>query len=46
MGIILENALEEASQNDNKKMEIYVEVIDENLNITVANTFKRKDKLR
>jgi two-component system, LytTR family, sensor histidine kinase AgrC len=39
MGIILENALEEASQNDNKKMEIYVEVIDENLNITVANTF-------
>ena len=36
MGIILENALEEASQSNNKKIEIYVEAIDENLNITVG----------
>ena len=42
MGIILENALEEILKNDNKKLEIYVETIDNNLNVTVANTFKRK----
>jgi Signal transduction histidine kinase regulating citrate/malate metabolism len=42
MGIILENALEEASTNEDKRVEIYVEVIDEELNITVANTFKNR----
>lgn len=43
MGIILENALEETLKNDNKKIEIFVEAIDNNLNITVANTFKREE---
>ncbi|AWK52487.1 histidine kinase [Clostridium beijerinckii] len=43
MGIILENALEETLKNDNKKLEIYVEAIDNNLNITVANTFKKEE---
>lgn len=42
MGIILENALEEATQSNNKKIEIYVDVIDERLNITVGNTFRSK----
>jgi Signal transduction histidine kinase regulating citrate/malate metabolism len=42
MGIILENALEETLKNDNKKLEIYVEAGENNLNITVANTFKRE----
>lgn len=42
MGIILENALEETLKNDNKKLEIYVEASENNLNITVANTFKRE----
>lgn len=41
MGIILENALEETLKNDNKRLEIYVETGENNLNITVANTFKR-----
>lgn len=40
MGIILENALEEASENDYKKIEIYVEALENCLNLTVANTFK------
>lgn len=40
MGIILENALEEASENDSKKIEIYVEASDGSLNIAVGNTFK------
>lgn len=40
MGIILENALEEASANEDKRVEIYVEVINDDLNIAVANTFK------
>lgn len=40
MGIILENALEEASENESKKIEIYVEAIDGGLNVTVGNTFK------
>ncbi|WP_246517272.1 GHKL domain-containing protein [Clostridium aciditolerans] len=40
IGIILENALEEALANEDKRVEIYVEVIDDDLNITVANTFK------
>lgn len=39
MGIILENALEEASKNDSKKIEIYIEASKESLNIVVANTF-------
>lgn len=40
LGIILENAVEEASASEDKRVEIYVEVIDDDLNITVANTFK------
>lgn len=40
MGIILENALEEASENESKKIEIYVEASKGGLNITVGNTFK------
>lgn len=43
MGIILENALEEASESNNKKIEIYAEAIDEQLNITVGNTFRSKE---
>lgn len=43
MGIILENALEEASENESKKIEIYVEASDGGLNITVGNTFKSKE---
>ncbi|MDD7794759.1 sensor histidine kinase [Clostridium sp. 'White wine YQ'] len=43
MGIILENALEEVLKNEHKKLEIYVEAIDNNLNITVANTFKKQE---
>lgn len=42
MGIILENALEEASKNDHKKIEIYLEASEDSLNIAVANTFNRK----
>ena len=42
MGIILENALEEASQSNNSKIEIYVEAIADKLNITVGNTFRSK----
>lgn len=44
MGIILENALEEASENERKKIEIYVEASYGGLNITVGNTFK-SDKM-
>lgn len=40
MGIILENALESASENYNKKIEVYVEASEKSLNVTVANTFK------
>lgn len=42
MGIILENALEEASQSNDKKIEIYVEAMNEKLNIAVGNTFRNK----
>ena len=42
MGIILENAVEEASQSNNKKIEIYVEARNEKLNIAVGNTFRNK----
>lgn len=42
MGIILENALEEAEQSNNKKIEIYVEASADKLNITVGNTFRDK----
>lgn len=43
MGIILENALEEAAENDDKKIEIYVEALKGSLNITVANTFNENN---
>ncbi|ADL50625.1 ATP-binding region ATPase domain protein [Clostridium cellulovorans 743B] len=43
MGIILENALEETLRCDDKKLEVYVEAINSDLNITVANTFKREE---
>ncbi|GFP74428.1 sensor histidine kinase [Clostridium fungisolvens] len=43
MGIILENALEETLRCDDKKLEIFVEAIGSDLNITVANTFKREE---
>lgn len=42
MGIILENALEETLKNDNRKIEIYVEFMNEKLNISVANTFNNQ----
>jgi two-component system, LytTR family, sensor histidine kinase AgrC len=42
MGIILENALEEALKSDHKKIEIYIEAFENSLNIVVANTFNRK----
>lgn len=43
LGIILENALEGASANEDKRVEIYVEAINKDLNITVANSFKSKE---
>lgn len=42
MGIILENALEEASQSKLRKIEIYVEAAADKLNITVGNTFRNE----
>jgi two-component system, LytTR family, sensor histidine kinase AgrC len=42
MGIILENALEEASESSNKKIDIFAETIADKLNITVGNTFRSK----
>jgi two-component system sensor histidine kinase AgrC len=42
MGIILENALEETQENNNRKIEIFVEDSGDCLNIAVANTFKKQ----
>lgn len=42
MGIILENALEETQEIDNRKIEIFVEYSGDCLNIAVANTFKKQ----
>jgi two-component system, LytTR family, sensor histidine kinase AgrC len=42
MGIIMENAVEEAEQTDSKKIEVYAEQMEGSLNITVGNTFRRE----
>lgn len=42
MGIILENSLEEASQSNLRKIEIYAEAAVDKLNITVGNTFRNE----
>lgn len=39
MGIILENAIEETQEIDNKRIEVYVEASEKYLNIAVANSF-------
>jgi len=42
MGIIMDNAVEEAEQNDSKKIEVFAEQMDGSLNITVGNTFRKE----
>jgi len=42
MGIIMDNAVEEAEQNERKKIEVFAEQLEVSLNITVGNTFRKE----
>ena len=42
MGIIMDNAVEEAEQTVSKKIEVFAEQMDGSLNITVGNTFRKE----
>lgn len=42
MGIIMDNAVEEAEHTDRKKIEVFAEQVEGSLNITVGNTFRKE----
>ncbi len=42
MGIIMDNAVEEAEHTDRKKIEVFAEQVEGSLNITVGNTFREE----
>lgn len=43
VGILLENAVEEAEKSEKKRIEIYLEGLEETVNITISNSVRSKD---